>query len=145
MASLCLKFFCNSCRSAYLGFSGRGQVPCTWWCFRKNFWKETPFPFLLWKMWFSLHSSWGCILLSQISKTTLNYSHFCQRAGAVPVLLSHVLVFCKIWHTLRWEFGNHFAIRGSHLGGEMEEVWPKWNILLYMSVELYNLKRNHDA
>lgn len=91
------------------------------WCFWKNFWKETPVPFPLWEMWFNLHSSWGWNLLSQVSKKPLNCSHFCH-FGAVPVLLSHVWVVCGIWHTLCWGFGNHSAIWGSHLGGE---IWRK--------------------
>lgn len=99
--------------------------------------------FLLWKVWFSLHSNGGCNLLSEISKTTWNSCHFCQGAGSLPVLLSHCSV--RSWYALLWGFRNHLAVQGAQLVSEMDELWPKGTILIDMSVLLYVPKSKHDA
>lgn len=129
---MCLKIWkdsCNFCRTAYLCFSRIGNVPCTWWCIWKYFFRQcvfgkmSPFLFPPWKVWFSLHSSCGCNLLSQISKTALNYCHFCQEAGASSVPLFHVSMFCKIL--------THTALRiwkSSCCSGVSFGKWHGWSL-----------------
>lgn len=136
-------FFLNSCRSAYLGFSRRGNIHDD--ASGGTSERRLLFPSLSGKC------DWVCTAAGAAI-----YFHKSAKNHWTTLIFVRELVLCQcccLMSRCFVGFDTHCAedleitllFGGSHLGGEMEEVWPKWNILLYMSVVLCNLKGKHAA